>query len=392
VKPEASAKSGLAEPLLRRLGPSDWILVGLCEPPKWGKLRSIAAIAGLIFMIGEVDYLFGADVSLRPFYSGPVILAVIWLGWRTAIPVAFLSSATWFLSDYFAGSTIVRGLPGVWNLLIVIWMELCLIWMIQSLITLQARIEAKVVKRTEALNESLAAQERLRWELLGLTARERNSMGQELHDGLCQHLTGTALAAQVLAEKLDRRGEPSAGEARKLVGLIQEGISQTRGFAHGLLLATIEPDNLVAELQELCSATLQVSGIECNVEAGKQARAPDPTTAAELFRIAQEAVRNAVRHAGARSIQIILTADNRDFVMEIVDDGCGFTPAGRSGPGLGIGIMEHRAASISGRFSIRSSSGGGTCVRCAVPRSPVLSDRRRFSETMPIEANLARSA
>jgi signal transduction histidine kinase len=339
----------------------------LTRQPPWGQARSVAAIVGMVAIIGGVDALSGAHISLRPFYFIPIALAVAWLGWRAATATAVLSVAVWFVGDYYAGSTHVRGIAGAWNVLISLSTFLIMVWTLHLLISLHREMEQRIRERSGALQEALAVRERLRRELLEIGARERNSIGHELHDSLSQHLTGTALAAQVLAERLARRHEPAAEDARKIVQLVQEGITQTRLLARGLLLSAIEPTRLGPELHDLAASATSQGGATCRFHLDGQPHPPDAATAAQLFRIAQEAVRNALKHAEAAHIDITFAGDDRELRLEIVDDGNGLPPAEQRSSGMGLKIMAHRAAMVGGDLSLENRPEGGTRIRCRLP-------------------------
>ena len=129
------------------------------------------------------------------------------------------------------------------------------IWLLASVVALQREMEQRVRQRTAALTEEIAERERLEKAVLEISERERRSIGRDLHDGLSQHFTGTALVAQALGVKLAAREAAEAQEMKKIVALIEQGIEQTRNLAKGLLLAEIERDGLVTALEELAVTT-----------------------------------------------------------------------------------------------------------------------------------------
>jgi signal transduction histidine kinase len=207
----------------------------------------------------------------------------------------------------------------------------------------------------------------LQRELLFASERERTAIGQDLHDGLCQHLVGTAFAAQVLVGELAAQGTPEKeAEARRIVRLIEESVLQTRQIARGLLLNSIKPQRLAAELEEFAAAVTQQSRVPCRFAVSGATDTTDEQTASHLFRIAQEAVRNALRHARPKSIEIALTADAEHLTLIVSDDGAGLSVS-RPGAGVGLRIMGHRATIIGGDLTVERSDSGGTSVHCRVP-------------------------
>jgi signal transduction histidine kinase len=228
----------------------------------------------------------------------------------------------------------------------------------------------KVEERTSELKDSVAHRERLEHEILEVGARERSAIGRELHDELGQHLTATALAAQSLVQQLGDR--PEAGRAKSIVRWIEEGTLKARKLARGLLLEHIEPDRLPLEIEELAvsanhgaargrfnfSGRVAANGAEC----------------AQIFRIAQEAIGNALHHAEPKAIDVTLANDNQALCLIVEDDGRGFVRPKEAAAGYGLRIMEHRAKLIGASLSIISSPGDGTKVICrlntSAPASP----------------------
>jgi signal transduction histidine kinase len=220
------------------------------------------------------------------------------------------------------------------------------------------------------LRESAADRERLEMEILDVAARERSAFGRELHDELAQHFVATALAAQALAEKL--AGREGTSEARAIVHWIEEGIAKTRKLARGLLLARIEPARFPQELAELAIAASRGS-VQCRLQHEGPEIDADASRCAQLFRIAQEAVGNALRHARPRTIQITLASDEKALCLTVEDDGCGLPENPATGEGLGLRIMQHRARIIGATLSVSSAPGDGTRVVCRLPHGKFLS-------------------
>ncbi len=332
------------------------------DPAK--RRRWAGAVVLLILVIGALDFLLGFELSIFVFYFLPVSLAVATLGWRAGVTAAVASVATWLVGDFAAGAHFANPLIPWWNALIVLVTYLVVVWLLSSLLALQREMEERIRQRTAALTDEIAERERLEKEILEVSERERRAVGRDLHDSLCQHLTGTALAGQVLGEKLEARQVPEAGDAKKIVALIEEAIDETRGLAKGLMLVQIEDDGLLAALEELASATSGRFRIECLFRFDAGVVVSDNTTASHLFRICQEAVRNAVRHGAAKRIEIILLEKSDGIQLTITDNGTGLPAEEHRHRGMGLRIMAHRAAMIGATFSIVAQSEGGTMVVC----------------------------
>jgi signal transduction histidine kinase len=230
-------------------------------------------------------------------------------------------------------------------------------------------MEERVRQRTSALTKEIAERERLEKVILEIGERERRSIGRDLHDGLGQHLTGTALTGQILSEKLRARNAEEAAEAQKMVGLVNAAIEQTRHLARGLLLEAIEPEGLPSALQELAATTTEQFRVSCVFRREGGVTLDESGTATHLYRIAQEAVRNALRHGRPRRIDITLASGERGMTLAVSDDGVGLPRTAATSPGLGLRIMAHRAVIIGASFSIEAPSEGGTLVVCRLPRS-----------------------
>jgi signal transduction histidine kinase len=366
VPPLRTAPANPPPSFFPKRGLSSRILAYLTRKPDRPRIGSVGIVFGLVALIGLTDYVIGTHISLRVFYYIPIALAVAWLGWLDAVMTSVASVGVWLLGDYVAGSTYVRRPAILWNASIVLAMFLVVAWILDKLIALHRELEERVRQRTLALEQEIAARAALQRELLEVGERERSSIGNDLHDGLCQHLVGTALAAQVLFEQMAARGDPAAADARGIVRLVEEGIAQTRNLASGLLLAAITPDRLTAELEELAASVSRRDGLPCRFVLRGNPRVSDAGAASHLFRIAQEAVRNALRHARPRSLEIALIGDGQNVTLTVADDGQGLGPRD-GGRGLGLRIMAHRAEILRGDFAVEAVNGGGTRVRCRVP-------------------------
>jgi PAS domain S-box-containing protein len=213
----------------------------------------------------------------------------------------------------------------------------------------------------------ITERKRLEQTILEISEAERRRIGQDLHDGLGQHLTGVAFMGKVLEERLAETSSPEAAEAAKIVKLVNESIKMTRDLARGLLPVASEPDGLMAVLEHWASEVSEVFHVRCRFECGGFFWVPDQVLADHLYRLAQEAVTNAIKHGRARNITIGLDVVKEGGVLTIRDDGRGFDVIPKSQSGLGLRIMSYRAKMIGGSLNVRSSRNGGTEVRCSFP-------------------------
>jgi two-component system CheB/CheR fusion protein len=216
----------------------------------------------------------------------------------------------------------------------------------------------------------ITARKHLEREILEISEREQRRIGHDLHDGLCQHLAGIELMSQVLAQKLERRSKAAADRAAEIAKNVRETIAQTRALARGLSPVTLEAEGLMAALQELAENTEKIFRVPCRFHCAPPVLVPDQAVATHLFRIAQEAVSNAVRHAKkVRGITLELKAEPGRRVLIVSNDGSGFAPATppAKGRGMGLRIMQSRAGMIGGTLAIEPGAAGGTRVTVFVP-------------------------
>jgi signal transduction histidine kinase len=230
---------------------------------------------------------------------------------------------------------------------------------------LQGVLEARVEERALALARETAERQRLEHEMLEISEREQRRIGQDLHDGLCQHLTGTALAGHVLAEQLTG---PQAAGARRVVDLIEEAISLARRMAKGLHPVEMQADGLMQALEEFTATTSEMFGLRCRFECHTPILIHSPATATHLYRIAQEAVSNAIKHGQASDILVSLEDTEQGLRLSVTDNGAGLQAPARPA-GMGLRIMADRAKMIGGLFSIAEGRRGGVELSCFLPQA-----------------------
>jgi signal transduction histidine kinase len=334
----------------------------------------VAALA-ILLLIGGIDYLSGFEIAFSVFYLLEVGLAAWFIGRGFGLVMSVLSVMVWIGGDVAAGARYSNSFVPIWNALILITLYFVVVWLLTTLHSLHRGLEAKVRQRTEALEREMSERQRLEEEILQISEREQRRIGHDLHDGLCQHLTATALAGQVLAERLGARTLPEAADAAKVVGLVEEGIDLARSLARGLYPVEMEAEGLMAALQELAGNLTKGTKVRCVFACEALVLVRDDAAATHLYRIAQEAVRNAIRHGKPGRIEIRLSEHDGGVQLAVEDDGLGMPETLRPNDGLGIRIMAHRAAMIGGTISIEPALTGGTVVTCSLPGPPALIEK-----------------
>lgn len=209
-------------------------------------------------------------------------------------------------------------------------------------------------------------------ELIEIANREQQRIGSDLHDGLGQDLTGIALMLRGIGAQVRREGSAACADIEEVIGLVNAAIESTRSLARGLSPVSAEHDGLSAALQALAARATERYGIPVTFEAHiAEPLPPDETAATHVYRIAQEALTNAMRHSRATEVSISLVASGGELQLEVSDNGRGLppddVPAGAGSNGLGLKIMRYRAQVLGGNLDFGRASSGGATVRCTCP-------------------------
>ena len=222
----------------------------------------------------------------------------------------------------------------------------------------------------QGIIRDITERKRLEKEILEISEREQRRIGQDLHDDLGQNLTGIAFLSKVLEQKLAARSLADEAEtAAQIATLINQAIGQTRDLARGLVPVELEENGLMSALQTLASNVENQSGISCLFKCDTSVLIHDNTTATHLYRIAQEAVHNAVKHGQAKQIVINLADINSEIMLMVKDDGVGFPESLENKKGMGVRMMHYRARLIGGSLEIRRSIDDETLVVCSIQTS-----------------------
>jgi len=236
-------------------------------------------------------------------------------------------------------------------------------------------LEAKVQRRTAELTEvnrtllnEIAERTRLEREILEVAAKEQQRIGQELHDGIGQELTGLSYLAQSLYQKLQNIDSAESNLASELARTIPLVLGQIREVVKGLLPLEVGACDLDSALELLAANVTRQTGISCRFKSGGCSDVQDDAVAIQLYRIAQEGIANAVKHAESRHIVVALKAEGNHVFLEVRDDGNGIRFSSGEFSGRGLRTMKSRARAIGGLLEVGPMADGGTLVNCVFPR------------------------
>ena len=230
-------------------------------------------------------------------------------------------------------------------------------------------ISAGLASARRRAEQSEAGARQLERRILEIADEEQRRIGHDLHDGLGQHLTGIALMVRRLEHHLRASSSPDADDARRLSDLTRTAVEWTHDLSRSLSPAVLEsPGGLSEALRELAANAETIFTIRCTFEQTGASLPPvDLASSVHLYRIAQEAISNAVRHGEAKHVAIELRGTSDALAVRVVDDGAGIeqpSASGRDGEGMGLRIMRYRARMIGATIDLARRSGGGTEVTC----------------------------
>jgi hypothetical protein len=239
---------------------------------------------------------------------------------------------------------------------------------------LNGELEARVHERTAALRKAndklhkeIAARHRLEKEILEISEREQQRIGRDLHDDLGQRLVGISYMSHLLDNMLSSRASPEADQAAKITGLLNDALALTRSLARGLHPVALKSGGLIAALADLAERTSGMFQVACHFTGPAAELLLPDSVATHLYRIAQEAVTNAVNHGKATDVHIELALQPERTVLTVTDNGSGLPKLSPRRKGMGLRIMNYRADVINGTLAFSNKETGGAAVTCTIP-------------------------
>ncbi|NMG75384.1 MASE1 domain-containing protein [Aromatoleum diolicum] len=372
------------------------LLVWLSHPHPIASTRKAVEAAGLVAALGCVSYLiFGApELAGHGYYPAALAIVpfIIWAAlrfdhWGASLAILAVSIvAIWGttggtgplaadspVDSLVRWSTFVNLLAVTGLLLVASHAETQRAQ--TELRASHAELERRVRERTASLartnaelREEMTARRRLERKLVRVGDEQLKATGRELHDGLGQHLTSIGLYGATLEHKLRAQGHPEACDAERIVTLVKQAVAMIQAIARGLYPAALESAGLVAALRNLAESTHSLKKIDCVLRSAPELQLRDSLVVINLYRIAQEAINNALKYSQARHIWIDLSCSDGMLTLSVSDDGIGIDPASADrSEGLGLHNMRHRANLLGGSCAIDRNAHGGTTVAISYP-------------------------
>jgi len=335
----------------------------------WPQQAVVLACILLITLVGWVDYFTGYETFFFTFYLVAIFVGTWRLGPAFGALLAALSVTAWVSANIEAGQHYSNYFVPVWNAVIMFTVYLVIVGLLARLKKILGEQEERVRLRTAALTREIQERVRLQKELLETSDREQRRLGRDLHDGLCQHLTGTALAGHLLAQKLAGRAEAEVGAAARLVHLIEEAIEMTRNLSHQLNPVELKSGKLTDHFEDLAAAASQRFKVVCRFEGSLSQPIEDDAVATHLYRIAQEAVAGAARRRGVGQINIGLDSAADEVVLTITDDGTLPPEKMPEDAEARSRAMFYRADLIGATLSVEPLATHGARLTCVLPSS-----------------------
>ena len=239
--------------------------------------------------------------------------------------------------------------------------------------------EVDHLQRFTGFVRDVSRRKQLQREVLEAASAEQRRIGQELHDGIGQELTGLRYMANALSQMVTETQSPEAELVAKIDNALKTALKHVREMSRGLIPFTVNAGGLSAALHDLASRSSQTFGIECTFDSDRPILVSTDLIASQLYRIAQEAVVNAVKHGHATHVTIGLRGIDEKLQLEIIDDGMGIDNPNYQDAGVGVRIMQYRADVIGGNVQIMPASPHGTRVICILGRDAMHDQKAKSS-------------
>lgn len=232
-------------------------------------------------------------------------------------------------------------------------------------------MENRVTERTwellqsnQILEAEILERKKVEEEVLEISQKEQQRFGSQLHDGICQDLTGILMLSQVLIKKMEKKESEEVAEFKKICEMLNQVVTQARDMARGLYPVESDENSLVLSLEELTSRSQKILNVQCDFFCPDPIIIKDNNIGNHLYRIAQESIINAVKSGLAQHVLVSLTLEEKILTLSIQDDGNGLIHEMKNTKGIGLQIMKYRARMMDGTLSIEPNIPQGTIIKC----------------------------
>jgi signal transduction histidine kinase len=338
----------------------------------FSKLSKVAVgclASGLVVLVAWDDSVSHPDLSFSLFYFIPGAFAAWYGGSVVGCIVSLIGTITWSTAELHLKPSL-----GIDHLVLNAFFRLGVFafvtLILSSLRQTRSGLERKVAERTRELELEVGRRVAMERELAVVSHREQQRIAYELHDGLGQELGGLAFQSKMLASRLRGLSSPLAEDAERLVAFLNRSIGKTRALSRLLDPVGGETVKLRDALSQLVDYSGEAFSVGCTLQAPEQLPALGQEANLHLYRIAQESIRNAMEHGEATHVSVSVEVANDLLTLTISDNGCGLkepSPSPEAGRGMGLRIMNYRAAALGARVEITSNKGAGSQVTCELP-------------------------
>lgn len=309
-------------------------------------------------LIGWLDHATGWEMSFFVFYALPVLGSAWWAGIQPGLWMSVFAGIVWWVANQWT-SPYETNLGYAWAAVSRVFYFFLVVYAIRE-VRMRQRSDAAII---EAMNQ----RRQLESDLVAVSEYEQKRIGQDLHDGLCQRLAAIGCAARVLAEEMSRNHPGHVEDAVAIEDALRDAVAEARALARGIFPVHVNSRGLAAALEELVQSISKMTSIEIKLEDREELELPNADCAMHLYRIAQEALSNAVRHSGADSMLVRLEQVEGWLRMSVEDNGQGLGMVSQRGEGMGLRTMRYRASLLGGSLDLLPRLGGGTRVLCQIP-------------------------
>ena len=323
----------------------------------------------MVAFIGYIDFVTGDEIAFSIFYLVPIWFCTWFLGTRAGVGVAIIASIIWFYVDAGLRPAYSQPIIAVWNGLMRLLFFFVAVLAAMMIKRMKHQLLREVSRRDLDLRGEVRRRRQLEKELVELSAREQVRIAQDLHDGLGQYLSALTFHARMLADDLRLQRSPQLPQAERIVSLIRATNQITRDIDRALRVPRAGDGDFFVIIRALGNSLEQLTGVRCEIDTSDTLLVLDEFCTVMLYRIVQEALNNAVKHANPRVIRVEMAVHDQTLNISIADDGRGFSADGEreQQAGNGIRAMNLRAQLIQARLQFGRAEGGGCRVQCAVP-------------------------